>query len=359
LQTRVRDISALSPDQVESWNALLVMQPVRSPFLSHAFCRSVHDARGGGRVLQITADDGGCGFLPFQLRMGRALLGHAEKAGGTLSDMFGIVGTLRTALNPQALLRSANLSSLRFDHALEEICPFAFEDREQTSGIRVWIENFASFQNALAEADEQFVGMVGAGERRLAKKFGKIRFEWHAANAREELDRLIAVKREQYRKTGVTDGLAQSWTRKLLYALLDRNDAPHCRTVLSTLHAGSEWVASHLAITCADTFHIWFPAYEPRLGRYGPGHMLLFKMLEQGVREGFRWFDFGQGEATYKSRYRGESYTLWKGCIRRRSILGYSERMLQSLEWRMRKRAAGRREGPALPDRDGGAGQTP
>jgi CelD/BcsL family acetyltransferase involved in cellulose biosynthesis len=358
LQFRLHDVDALSSAQLEAWDGLLLALPVRSPFLSAAFCQATHAARGGGRVLHISADDGTSGFLPFQLRAGRSLLGHAEKPGGGLSDMFGIVGTIRTVLDDQALLRSAKLSSLRFDHAVDELCPFAFGDRERTSGIRVRVDDYSRFVQDLARADEQFVGMVAAGERRLAKKFGKIRFDWHSADASVELDRIIEVKREQYRRTGVADGLAQDWQRKLLHSLLGPGASALCRPVLSTLYAGDDWVASHLALTCADTFHIWFPAYDARFGRYGPGHMLLFKMLEQGVREGFRWFDFGQGDAMYKSRYQGETYALWKGVVRRRNIIGYSERVLQSLKWRARR--AKRSLAQAAPEaRDRGADTRP
>ncbi len=333
----VCDIDALTAHQVEAWNELLGTSPVRSPFLSHTFCRLVHDARGGGRVLQLKEDNGALGFLPFQMRKGRDLLGHGEKVGGGLSDMFGIVGAPHADLDARDLLRAANLSSLRFDHAVEQLCPFAFGDREETSGVRAHVEEFSPFLERLAQADREFVGMVGAGERRLAKKFGAIRFEWHAADAAAELDRLIEVKREQYLKTGYKDGLEEAWKRTLLHALLAQ-DSRCCRPVLSTLYAGDNWVSSHFGLTCGDTFHVWFPAYDPKFGRYGPGHMLLFKILEHGTREGYRWFDFGQGEATYKARYQGESYKLWKGSIRQRSLLGYSERVLQSLEWRIRGR---------------------
>lgn len=336
LQFRLHDFDTLPRAQVESWDNQLLRLPVRSPFLSAAFCRAVDAARGGGRVLEITADDGSQAFLAYQFRAGRSLLGHAEKPGGKLSDMFGVVGTVRTVLDNEALLRSAKLSSLRFDHAVDELCPFLFGDREQTSGLRVRVDEYSTLMRDLAQADKQFVGRVGEGERRLAKKFGKIRFEWHAANTAEELERLIRVKREQYSKTAVGDGLSREWEKRLLHGFCQRDASALCRAVLSTLYAGDNWVASHLALTCADTFHVWFPAYNVEFGRYGPGHILLFKMLEQGAREGFRWFDFGQGEATYKSRYRGETYALWKGAIQRRNVRGYSERVLQSLNWRMR-----------------------
>jgi CelD/BcsL family acetyltransferase involved in cellulose biosynthesis len=336
MRATLRNFADLSREQIQSWDHLLEYSTTpASPFLSYAFSRAVHDARGGGRVLLIDANGGTVGFLPFQIRPGRRLLGHAEKIGGAMSDMFGIVGTIRSHLDAESLLGAANLSSLRFDHAVEELCPFTFGDRQEKWGIRIPVEDFSTFLDNLRQTDQQFVGMVAAGERRLAKKFGKIRFEWHNVDASAELDRIILIKRDQYRRTGKPDGLAQSWKQKLLHGLLKQNTSPLCLPVLSTLYAGNDWVASHFGLCCANTVHIWFPAYNPRFAQFGPGHMLLFKMFEHGIAAGFRSFDFGEGEATYKSRYKGQSYRLLKGVITARSMFGYAERVLQSLEWRV------------------------
>lgn len=343
MRASVQDIAVLPSAQVEAWNALLAALAVPSPFLSHDFCRAVDAVRGGGRVLHVKEDGGTSGFLPFQIRSGRGLLGHAEKTGGHMSDMFGVVGRIRTPLDPDALLQAASLSSLRIDHAVEELCPFPFAEREETSGLRTRMDDYPTFLSELAQEDEQFVGMVAAGEKRLAKKFGPIRFEWHVADGAAELDRVIEVKRAQYLATGRPDGFAADWKRKLLHDLL-RGKSALCRPVMSTLYAGENWVASHFGLTCGDTFHVWFPAYDPKFGRFGPGHMLFFKIFEQGAREGLRSFDFGEGEATYKARYRSKAYVLWKGVIRRQSVFGYSERVLQSVERRIRRRAARLRE---------------
>jgi CelD/BcsL family acetyltransferase involved in cellulose biosynthesis len=347
MHTELHSIDALSGEQIELWNRLLASNlAVRSPFLSYDFCRAVHDLRGGVRVLVIRDDLNGTGFLPFQLRKGRGLLQHAEKVGGSLSDYFGIVGSLRGELNADDLLRDAHLSALRFDHAVQEMCQFPFQEAERTAGIRVHVEKPEEYFEALAAGDKFFVRTVSRSERRIGEEIGNLDFQLHTSNPAATLDHLIAAKREQYRRTGVKDGLKEEWRRRFLHRLLDEPKTSGCRPLLSTLHCGGKWVASSLNLLCNDTLHIWYPVYDTEYRRYGPGHLLFFKIIAQGTAQGIRVFDFGEGEARYKEKYRGENYELWKGVIRRGTFGGYSERILQSLSWRIDKFAARRRAVP-------------
>lgn len=343
----LHSVDALSREQIELWNRLLASNPaVRSPFLSYDFCRAVHDMRGGVRVLIIRDDQGGTGFLPFQMRKGRGLLLHAEKVGASLSDYFGIVGDLRAELNASDILRAANLSALRFDHAVPDMCPFSFQEAERSAGIRVSVEKPEDYFEALAAGDKFFVRTVVRSERRIGEEIGSLNFQLHTSDPAAALDHLIEAKREQYRRTGVSDGLKEEWRRRFLHRLLNESETSGCRPLLSTLHCGGKWIASSLNLLCNDTLHIWYPVYDTQYRRYGPGHLLFFKIIAQAAAQGVRIFDFGEGEARYKEKYRGENYELWKGVIRRATLGGYSERVLQSLSWRIDKFAARRRAIP-------------
>jgi CelD/BcsL family acetyltransferase involved in cellulose biosynthesis len=338
-------IDALSDSQTSRWNELLLTaSPVRSAFLSHAFCKAVNDVRGGVNVLHIREQDGGEGFLPFQIRSGRSLLGHGEKPGAGMSDFFGVVGNLQKRYSANELLSAARLSALRFDHAVRALCPFSFDDAESSQGIRLHAESLAQFKDRLLGTNKDFVKSVLYRERRLAREMGVIEFSWKSTGP-QALDRLIAAKRDQYRRTGVSDGLKAAWQRNLLHRLVEMLPAPSCEAVVSSLHAGGKWIASKFGLICADTLHSWFSVYDPEYRRYGPGHLVWFKVIEAGCAKGIRTFDFGEGESDYKSQYNGESYEVWKGAIRRQTLRGQSERVLQSLQWRYHKLTA--RRGPA------------
>ncbi len=335
MRITAKAIDGLSSGEIERWNALLIAMPeVRSAFLSHDFCRAVHNLRGGVRVIHFEGAEGGEGFLPVQLRKGRSLLGHAEKVSGSMSDFFGVVGNLRDAIDADALLRSAGLSSLRFDHGLKETLPFAFGDAEESRGARLLVDDFERFKSGLASSNKKFVQSVLSRERRLASELGEIRFRWQAEDPAAALKQLIDAKRNQYRRTGVPDSFAAPWHRDLLKALLAIS-SPQCTAIVSTLEAGGHWIGSKFSLICGDTLHSWFSVYDPQHRRHGPGHLVWFKTLEEGARRGIRVFDFGEGESDYKAQYGGEGYTVFKGAISRNSFRGRSERVLQSIEWRL------------------------
>jgi CelD/BcsL family acetyltransferase involved in cellulose biosynthesis len=338
MRVTLHKFAELTGNQIELWNSLLLYATAcPSPFLSYGFCRVVNQVRGGVRVLQFQGNDGKAGFLPFQLRNGRTLFGHAEKVGGAMSDYFGVIGNVSAPLKPDRLLHAARLSSLRFDHAVAEMCPFDFDEREKMSGVRVHVDSYSRYLEVLQRGDRDFLKTVTRSERRLVSEVGEVSFDWQSTCPLEELERLIAVKREQYRRTGVADVFAASWRRSVLQQLVRQTEDTNCRPILSTLYSGGKWIAANLSLGCGSVLHIWFPAYDPGFRRFGPGHILFLKLIECGVLHGFRTFDFGQGQADYKKKYQGQSYTLWKGALTQNSFAGLSERALQSLEWRLRK----------------------
>jgi CelD/BcsL family acetyltransferase involved in cellulose biosynthesis len=330
-------IDQLADAEVARWNALLQSAvPVKSAFLSYDFARAVNDVRGGVSVIAIRGDDGEEGFLPFQIRRGRKLLGHAEKVAGGMSDFFGVVGNFTGPLDAGDLLRAAGLSAFRFDHAVGALCPFAFEDAERSQGARLMVDDFEQFKAGLLISNKKFVQSVLSRERRLAAELGEIVFRWHAEEPTVALGQLITAKRNQYRRTGVADSFRTAWHRALLDRLL-RTPMPACTATVSTLHAGGQWIGSKYGLICGDTLHSWFSVYDPQHRRHGPGHLVWFRTLEEGCRRGIRVFDFGEGDSNYKREYGGTSYDVFKGAIRLNTLRGQSERVLQSIAWRLEK----------------------
>jgi CelD/BcsL family acetyltransferase involved in cellulose biosynthesis len=331
----VYNIDQLPARHVEGWdNALQSRTPIRTPFLSHLFCKMVARVKGGVSVLVV--DDGGNGasYLPFQMK--RYLLGHAEKVGGEISDYFGFAGQAPTDREPPELLNTAGLAALRFDHAPDAIFPFRGVDVEHTAGIKVCIENYESFTKHLELRNKEFIRLAERRKRRLIKDLGQLTFTWNDTDP-AHLAFVIARKREQYARTGVADALSDEWKRKLLHALAG-SESDLCRMAVSSVHAGGTWLASNICLLCADTAHIWFSVYDQAYNQYGPGHLLFLNVFEHGAARGYRCFDFGQGVSPYKAQYRGEEYGLRKGVLRANSVLGSAERLIQSVKWRLEHR---------------------
>lgn len=344
MRISLKKLSELAGEEIRQWDHLLEhATPYTSPFLSHAFCRAVDEVCGNVKVLQFETPDRIAGFLPFQLRKGRSLLGHAQKVGAEMSDCFGAIGMSGVQFGPEEILNAARISSLRFDHGNSEMCPFQFSEREEQKGLRVHATGHANFIDGLKAADKHFVKTVSRAEAALASTLGPISFRWNTDNPFRDLSHLISVKRQQFRRTNKPDNLRKGWQSALLQRLVCRPEGRNCEPILSTLYGGQTWLASNLSLRCGNVLHIWFPAYNVNYRRYSPGHLLFFKLIGAGLDRGLTFFDFGEGEAAYKKKYRGESYSLWKGAIARKSLSGFSEGILQSLEWRIDKAMHGRR----------------
>lgn len=330
-------ISHLPKILLDRWERFLTAdQPFSSPFFSPAFCSAVDVARGGVHVLHLRDDDGMEGFLPFQYRKGRGLLGHAEKVGAHMSDYFGVVGNIRRFDNFPALLSSVGVSALRFDQAVPSLCPFEYSDEEQSAGVRFSTDSFSAFSERLMRDNKEFIKGVLRGERRMVADRGDVVFEWKASVGQAALEHLISAKRCQFERTGVPDALAEPWTRKLLSTLLQAQRQAPCRAILSTLHSGGRWVASNLALVSLNTLHFWYPVYNLNYKQYSPGHILFFKIIEHACSEGINVFDFGGGVSTYKVEYQGENYALFKGWVGANTMSARLERYLQSMIWRTR-----------------------
>jgi len=320
---------------VDRWEHFFTAgQPFISPFLSPCFCRAVEGARGGVHVLHLKDDDGEEGFLPFQYRQGRRLFGHAEQVGGQMCDHFGLVGNIRCITHFPALLSRAGISALRFAQGIPSLCPFEFSDEEPSAGIRFSADSFSVFLERLMRCNKEFIKGVLRGERRMSVDCGKVVFEWQTSAGAEMLKRLIYEKRHQFERTGFQDVLAAPWKRNVLSTLLQAERQASCRAILSTLHAGGNWVASNLALVSMNALHFWYPVYNPNYRRYGPGHILFFKIIDHACSEGINTFDFGAGVAAYKMEYQGESYALFKGWVGANSANARLERYLQSMIWR-------------------------
>lgn len=57
-----------------------------------------------------------------------------------------------------------------------------------------------------------------------------------------------------------------------------------------------------------DTFHSEYTGYDPGLKHYEIGSLLLTHMMEELIREGVHFVDFGLGSAFYKQRFGDESW---------------------------------------------------
>ena len=332
----VNQLADLASAERDAWRSHAASHlPIHSPYYTPGFASAVEAVRGGVKVL-VLGTGGEAAFLPFQIMPGRgAVLRAAEKVGGDMSDFFGLIGPPGRRLGSGELLRAAGLSAFHFDHLPEGLDSIEVGEVEQSQGFRLEIGDSAEayFARLLGE-DKHFAKQLARREKQLIAAMGELRFEWQSADPVAELDRLVGLKVDQYRRSNLGNPLGIEWKRRLLYHLTSQ-PAPDCVGLVASLWAGSTWIAAHLGLQFGSTLHSWFPVYNFEAAKFNPGHILFKQLIEKAPSNGVRAIDFGQGDSQYKRKYLSTPYVLRKGVLRDGGPRALADRIWLSAEWRL------------------------
>ena len=294
--------SKLPEADIAAWNRFQSENPDLSvAFLSYPYAFAAEKSFPNVRVCRVRSEGRPVLFFPFQFKSSaHRWFGIAERLAGELSDYFGVVGDKLVRIDPQTLLRLSGLRALLFTHLDESQVEFGLAGEAPEPGHLIdFPGGGAAFWQDRRTLDKKFVGDTERRERNLVRDFGPIRFDHQSPNPDADLEKLIAAKREQYSRTKVKDTLGGDSTNAFLRTL-SKTDHPLCSGRLSTLYAGDTWVASHFGLRCDRTLHYWFPVYNPDLGSYGPGRLLLKQILNAGSEHGISRIDRGAGDTVAK-----------------------------------------------------------
>jgi CelD/BcsL family acetyltransferase involved in cellulose biosynthesis len=303
-------VDILPPDQLDAslaarWRALLAANPaLTSPYFQPEYTRIAGAVVPGAALAVLHRAGEVVGVFPHQ-RRGRAVL----PLGAPLNDYHGVIaaagegpelpvlaGLLRTPrLSVGGWIGPAGAGEART--TVQAAIPDGFD--------RWYADRRAAFGKYFKDKER--------ARRSLETELGPIRVEIGVRDA-GRLDELIALKREQYRRTGRHDVFACGWTRDLLHALMSAprqpGEDPRFGVSLGLLWAGDRLAALEASLLGGGEFHFWFPAYDPRWARCSPGILLSMDTMRLASAEGWRVFDYG---------YEGEGYKKYF-CDQRRSV---------------------------------------
>ena len=224
-----------------------------SPFLSPCWARSVEVAKAGRDVRVAMLSEAGEPRAFMTAQVGRIT---ALAAGGAMSDYEGLIGDPGPDFDVTKLVRALGVSRYDFSHVPAEQEAFA---RYGRGGSVSWVIEVPAGYDAYAErrrADGvSALKEIDRKRRKLEREMGDTRFTARSAS-KADFERLIELKRCQYRATGQTDVLAAGWTLKLLHDLFAL-DLPGFGGALFTLHVGDELAAVQ--------FHLMGETHHPRL----------------------------------------------------------------------------------------------
>lgn len=115
-------------------------------------------------------------------------------------------------------------------------------------------------------------------------------------------ERLLALKRQRYLRTGTSDFLAAAGVERFYREMM----SPERLGVighLSALTVDGVVASAHLGFVAPDRFCYILPAYDDAFRRHRVGHLLLQHLIDRSAAQGFDTFDLGIGDDRYKNTW--------------------------------------------------------
>lgn len=338
MKSRIVDGARLTAAEIAAWRDLaLACVPDGNAFISPTFTQAASQA-WPGRVKACLIDSGSdaIAVLPYQFPSGfAAALGAAVRVGEEMSDYFGVIAAPDLRCATDELLGLAGLSHLYFTHLEERQTGRGLAGEKAAGGLRILLpDGGPAYLDALARSDAKFSKDTERRLRKAVQDLGEARFCLDEPDPATWLSRVLAEKRAQYLRTKNVDWLADPGRRKLMEILADGRE-PDCRPVVSTLMFGDKWAAIHFGLRSHRTLHYWFPVYNPDLGSYAPGRLLLYHVIREAQTAGIAIIDRGEGETQAKKDFPSERHTFYSGVWFRPGVRALIYRAYQSAAWRL------------------------
>jgi len=299
----------LSPDELALWSDIVAADArYASPYFHPRFTQVAGEVAPGAAVAILHRGGEIAGFFPHQ-RRGNTI----QPIAAPLNDYHGVIARPGMAPALEALPDLFGASALSVN---------GWVGASQAEGLIAGrtlqadlSQGWVAYDAARREANRKYFKDKDRSRRSLERDLGEVRVTLDGRDP-ARLDRLITLKREQYRGSGRHDIFACGWTADLLHALL-QIDEPGFGGRLAVLEAGGEPIAYEYGLAAGDHYHFWIPAYEAATARYSPGILLSLETMRQGADLGFTSFDYGfEGEA-YKKYFCDRSQTVLEGVVRR------------------------------------------
>ena len=294
-----------------------------SPFFAQTYTDAAAKTRPGARVAIFYTDGGIAAFFPYHMpTMLHAMVGYGGRIGGHLTDAFGLIAAPEFRANPATLLRHCGLHYLQYAYLPREQLSYGLSGGRLDPGLAIDLTiGPERYLQQRATANSKFFKQLARDEKRLAARHGPLKFCFQQENGARHLDHLIEKKSEQYRRTNVYPALDATWTNRLLHDLTESHDT-QCTAVLSTLHAGETWVASHIGLQSERVLHYWLPVYNVGLKSCSPGHLLLDRIINEARSRGLQRVDLGTGTQRAKRVFATMSKSYYSGSWHRPGMRG-------------------------------------
>lgn len=313
---RVQTMDDLSPEDLATWSRIQAAEfRWESPYFRPEFAQAVAKVCKNVEVAVLCDGCDPVGFLPYHRLEGDVAL----PVGRELSDFHGVVLERGYVWNATQLLHDCGLKAWNF-HKLIADQP-ALQPHQYSTAPSPFIDvihGFDAYRKQRRACGSRRIKRILRQERKLVCEIGPVRLEVVSDDSRI-FEQLLEWKSQQYRSCGLFDLFSADWIRNLLETIRQHRHELFAGTLFA-LYAGDKVVAIEFGMQSAGVFHSWFPAYDRQLARYGPGNILLARILQESETLGIRRVHLGKAEEEYKMHFASGSVDVAEGAVDLRPV---------------------------------------
>lgn len=309
-------IKLLKPSDVprDLWNAIealyVATHPRLDPMMGTQFARLASDVRPDARLVVAEAAGAPVAAWPLLARPG----GWARPIGGPFSDWHGPAIAPGAGITAPQLLDGADIGGMTvFGYAPVPGEPLVAGERVGANLTHIDSDYPTWMESQRAMHPKHFKKMRRMS-RNLSRDFSEVVMEVDDTSD-AAFDTIIALKRDQFARTGRHDVLATPWAQRFLDALR-HHDTPGLHMRTATLHADGQFAAGEIALCSETVVHGWLTAFSPDFAGYSPGYLVVEAILESMPERGQTLYDAGCDLDYYKKYYANLMAPLDRGVLR-------------------------------------------
>ncbi|MFT4077264.1 MAG: GNAT family N-acetyltransferase [Asticcacaulis sp.] len=290
----ILQVNDLTEADAGLWAAWRELRPeLIGPYFDIRYVKAIGAVVPGARAARFYSEGQIAGYFAYQIRGG-----VLQPLGAPLSDYHTLIAAPGFTPDFNLLLEVAGAKRMDFQGWVGPMDPTA-ETAVLNRRAALTPEGFDAWYEHQDHEHHKFFKNVGRCERNIVKDFGGFDFTWERVTP-EVMEWIVALKREQYKKTGLHDIFTCGWTRDVLISLASLPDEDYGLRAGVFRHEG-KLVAAEISLMDRASVHLWFPAYDPAYYRYTVGIVLTMAIIRHLSPLGYTSFDFGTGGEDYKS----------------------------------------------------------
>lgn len=304
----------LTDGEIAAWRALLAADPeLTSPYLTPDWAQLVARHRADVRIA-LWRDEAGVpqAFLPVQRTSAYAAL----PAGGPICDYQALVSAPDAELDLSHATRALAVGRIDLTAGLRNNAVAPALLTHDAGHVVRFADGWQGWCDARQAAGSRTIVRTRKKLSKLTRDLGgDVSFEAFSRDP-EAFETLIRWKREQMRRTGVTDLFEHDWIDGIVRgAFAASADDPHFGGAMFVLRAKGQPAAVLFCLRAGKALHAWYVAHDAQWSAYSPGLIVFVEAICAAAEAGFTELDLGPGDYQFKESLANHSRPIGAGFI--------------------------------------------